>query len=70
MSSSSKSYALVSLSLSPLSAQIFGFEMEANKKFRMEGEVTEASILAFAQNIVDGTAEAEFKSAAIPAVST
>jgi hypothetical protein len=43
-----------------------GFHMEANKKFKYDGELTEAALLAFAKTVVDGTAAADYKSAAIP----
>lgn len=47
--------------------QVMGFYMEKNRKFRFKGEaITEKALEAFAKTVVDGTAEAEFKSAPIP----
>ena len=43
-----------------------GFEMSANKKYKYTGAVTEKELGAFAKSVVDGTAEADYKSAAIP----
>ena len=46
--------------------QIMGFEMSANKKYKYTGAITEKELGAFAKSVVDGTAEADYKSAAIP----
>lgn len=45
---------------------ILGFHMEKNRKYRFEGEVTTEALSAFAESLVDGTAQPQFKSAAIP----
>lgn len=44
--------------------------MEKNRKYRYEGEVTAEALSAFAESILDGTAQATFKSAPIPAEPT
>jgi hypothetical protein len=36
--------------------QIIGFFMDGNKKYKLNEEVTEASLLKFCQGVVDGTA--------------
>lgn len=46
--------------------QLLGFYMEKNKKFKMAEDFTEKHVTAFAESVIDGTAQAEFKSAPIP----
>ena len=49
------------------SPSVVGFWMEKNQKYAFPAEeVTVETLTAFAQSIIDGTAEATFKSAAIP----
>ena len=48
-------------------SQVFGFELSANKKYRYTGEFTEKALKAFAQSVIDETAEPDYKSAEIPA---
>ena len=50
-----------------LLCQVFGFELSANKKYRYTGEITEKALKAFAQSVIDETAEPDYKSAEIPA---
>lgn len=45
---------------------IVGFEMAKNKKYKMKEEVNEKNLKAFAEAVLDGTAEPEYKSAPIP----
>lgn len=46
---------------------VLGFALEKNQKFFFEGEPTVAELSKFAKSLLDGTAEASFKSADIPA---
>eukprot|EP00798_Chlamydomonas_sp_ICE-L_P013196 gene13196-19030_t len=48
------------------SPTVLGFIMDKNRKFKFTGEVTEDAIKEFAKSVADGTAVADFKSAAIP----
>ncbi len=43
-----------------------GFHMEKNKKYKYTGGMNEEELLVFANAVIDGTAQADFKSAAIP----
>lgn len=45
---------------------VLGFQLEKNKKFKMQEPFSEAAVEAFAQSMVDGTAQPEFKSAPVP----
>lgn len=45
---------------------IVGFEMAKNKKYKMTTDVNEKNIKAFAESVLDGTAQPEYKSAPIP----
>ncbi len=43
-----------------------GFHMEKNKKYKYSGKINEEELTAFAKSVIDDTAQADFKSAAIP----
>jgi hypothetical protein len=45
---------------------VVGFEMAKNRKYRMKGDVAADTLGEFVTSLVEGTAEAEFKSAPIP----
>jgi protein disulfide-isomerase A1 len=45
---------------------IVGFEMAKNKKYKMTTDLNEKNIKAFAESVLDGSAEPEYKSAPIP----
>lgn len=45
---------------------VLGFYMEKNKKFKLNGAITEETLDTFAASLVDGTAQPEYKSAPIP----
>ncbi|WIA44475.1 hypothetical protein OEZ86_007219 [Tetradesmus obliquus] len=45
---------------------VVGFEMAKNKKYKLKGDLSEKALGEFAASVLDGTAEAEYKSAPIP----
>ncbi|KAG2485578.1 hypothetical protein HYH03_015739 [Edaphochlamys debaryana] len=45
---------------------LLGFFMEKNKKYKLKDAFTVENVAKFAESVVDGTAEAEFKSQPIP----
>lgn len=48
------------------SPSVVGFWMEKNQKYSFDQDLTLETLTAFAQSLIDGTAQATYKSAAIP----